>query len=206
MKGLPYELAVELAKEYHHQRHLFKLSFVSPLYFTDADIDIYYDSRWWYSRGIEFDAVKLSASPRIDNISFAIDNVDKTFTNIVLEQETRGKECIIYRIALDRNMNVIGSTILFLGYLDAIEIDKRRARFQVYNHFIRWKMLTPRRFHSATCQWTFKSTYCGYGGGETWCDHSWERCVALGQKLNFSGFRWLPFLVEKQIWWGRIPK
>ncbi len=205
MKSLPAELSTELAKEYHFQRHLFQLTLASTYRYTDADIDIYYSGQWWYSRGIEFDAAKLSASPRVDSLSFEIDKVDKTFSAIVLAEETRGKECTIWRAALDKNMAVLGVSKLFVGYLDSIEIDNKRARISVYNHFIRWKMLTPRRLHSATCPWTFKSTYCAYAGAETWCDHSWERCVALTNKLNFGGFRWLPYLVDKQIWWGRAP-
>ncbi len=203
---MPVELTQELAKEYHSLRHLFQISLSSIYRYTDADIDIYYNGYWWSAKGIDFDAVKLSTSPRVDSISFSIDNVDRTFSAIVLSEETRGKECQIWRVALNKNMAVIGATKLFVGYLDAIEIDHKRARFEVYNHFIRWKMLTPRRFHGPTCMWTFKSYYCGYSGTETWCDHSWERCTALNNKLNFSGFRWLPFLIEKQIWWGRIPK
>lgn len=209
MRFLPTDLiGIELAKEVNCLRHLFKLAFTSGIArYTDADIDVRYGGEWWFSRGIEFDAAKYSLSSKVDSIQFSIDNVERELSGIIMSEETRGKECTIYRVALDKNMQVIGeAVILFLGYLDAIEIDNQRARFEVYNHFIRWKMMTPRRFHQATCMWTFKSTYCGYSDGETWCDHSWERCVALGRKLNFGGFRWLPSLIGKQIWWGRSPK
>jgi hypothetical protein len=66
-------------------------------------------------------------------------------------------------------------------------------------------MLTPRHIYGAECRATFKSTRCGYVGAETWCDHSWERCIALNNKINFRGLRWLPYLIDKQIWWGRAP-
>jgi hypothetical protein len=206
MKGLPPDLTTEIEKEYFAFCHLFQIGFSATLYYTDADIDVYYDGHWWNSTGIAFDAVKLSTSPKVDSISFDIDNVNQALSAIILSEEVRGKECTIWQAALDKNMSVIGVSKIFVGYLDGIEIDNQRARIQLYNHFIRWKMLTPRRTHSATCQWTFKSTYCGYSDGGTWCDHSWERCVALGNKVNFGGFKWLPYLVDKQIWWGRAPK
>ena len=205
MKGLPAELTAELVKEYHAISHLFELSFSTVYRWTDADIDIYYNGLWWTSKGISFDSASFSASPKVDNIEFLIDNVGLGISGIVMNEEIRGKECVIYRVALDRNMSVLGLTKLFVGFVDAIEIDGKKARFSVYNHFIRWKMSTPRRLHSPTCSWTFKGEECTYSGAETWCDHSWERCVALANKLNFGGFRWLPFLTDKQIWWGRVP-
>ncbi len=203
MKTLPAELTAELIKEYHHLCHLFELKLTATVYYSDADVDIYYDGHWWYSKGIDFDAVRLSTSPKVDNISLGIDNVDKGFSGTVLAEEVRGKECNVWQAALNKNMGVIGVVKIFMGYIDAIEIDNRRANIQLYNHFIRWRLLTPRRVHAATCQWTFTGTECG--GAGAWCDHSWERCLALGNTLNFGGFRWLPYLVDKQIWWGRSP-
>ena len=44
---------------------------------------------------------------------------------------------------------------------------------------------------------------CQYTGASTWCDQSWERCSTLGNDDNFGGFRWLPYLSGKNIWWGR---
>jgi len=205
MKGLPAELTAELVKEYHAIFHLFELSFSTTLRITDADIDIYYDAHWWASKGVSFDSATFSASPKVDSIEFQMDNVDLSISNIIMNQEIRGKGCTIYRVALNKNMAVLGSTKLFVGFVDTVEIDGKRGRFTIYNHFIRWKMATPRRIHQATCMWTFKGAQCAYSGVETWCDHSWERCIALANKLNFGGFRWLPALIEKSIWWGRVP-
>lgn len=39
-----------------------------------------------------------------------------------------------------------------------------------------------------------------------WCDHSYERCAQMSNSDNFGGFRWLPFLQDKILWWGRGPK
>lgn len=205
MKGLPAELTVELVKEYHAISHLFELSFSITYHWTDADIDVYYGGTWWTSKGVSFDSASFSASPKVDNIEFNVDNVDLSVSTLVMAEEVRGKPCTIYRVALDKNMTVLGSTKLFVGFVDGIEIDGKRGRFSIYNHFIRWKMSTPRRIHQATCMWTFKGSQCSYVGAETWCDHSWERCVTLTNKVNFGGFKWLPFLVDKNVWWGRVP-
>ncbi|GAI73202.1 unnamed protein product, partial [marine sediment metagenome] len=48
---------------------------------------------------------------------------------------------------------------------------------------------------------------CGYGGGETWCDRTYARCVVLANSDNFGGFRWLPSIVDKEVFWGpQAPK
>lgn len=104
-------------------------------------------------------------------------------------------------------MNVLGKALLFLGYCDQVDLDVQQAKIEIYNHMIKWKTLTPRRLHAPSCEWTFKDTVtCRYAGAETWCDHSWERCLALTNSINFGGFRWLPFLQDKKIYWGRVPK
>jgi hypothetical protein len=49
----------------------------------------------------------------------------------------------------------------------------------------------------------YEITECGYIGAETWCDQSYERCATLMNTANFGGERFLPALMEKEIWWGR---
>lgn len=46
----------------------------------------------------------------------------------------------------------------------------------------------PTRLFDRICQWEFKGPECGYAGAETSCDHTDERCVALGNFANFGGF------------------
>lgn len=52
----------------------------------------------------------------------------------------------------------------------------------------------------------YEVTECAYLGSEAWCDQSYARCCNLGNSGNFGGFRFLPSLMEKDIWWGRVPK
>lgn len=44
---------------------------------------------------------------------------------------------------------------------------------------------------------------CRYNGASTWCDFSWDRCLTLSNTTNFGGFRWLSYIVDKKIWWGK---
>ncbi len=43
------------------------------------------------------------------------------------------------------------------------------------------------------CEWKFKSTQCGYSGGESECDKTLQRCRVLGNYSRYGGFPSIPF-------------
>lgn len=92
---------------------------------------------------------------------------------------------------------------LFQGTIDGWNLDEEEVSFTIASELVKWNQRTLSR-HSASCRWKeFKGTECAYAGAEIWCDRTYTRCVALGNQANFGGFRWLPSIVNKQIWWGR---
>lgn len=208
MRTLPTALTDEINKEFFRKVHLVEIAFSTPVYYTDADMDIIYNGHIYLSKSIRFDETKYSLLPRADSISFTIDNTSLEFSAIVMSEETRAKDCVVYSAAVDEYLTVLGSVAIFVGYLDRVEIDNKEARFDVFNSFIKWNTPTPRRTHVVTCPWTFKdTTTCRYVGAETTCDKSWDDCNTV--KLNhpnFGGYRWLTILEGgKQIYWGRLP-
>lgn len=94
---------------------------------------------------------------------------------------------------------------IFRGYLENWSLDEDLIDIQVTSALAGWTQQTGRK-QSCTCRWRrFKDEECGYTGDETWCDRTYARCTALGNTANFGGFRWLPSLIGKTIYWGRIP-
>lgn len=205
MRTLPTDFITEIQKESLTIVHLVEITLSGPVYhrYTDLDEDVFLDGNQYYSRGLSFNGINMGITPQVDNVNFEIDNVDLTISAIVLTSDTRGKSCVIRKAAIDGNLQVIGAVTVFVGYLDRIEIDNQRGRFDVVNSFIKWQTSTPRRTHSATCPWTFKGTRCAYAGVETWCDQSWDRCVTLVNTPQFGGFPYLPSLQDKEISWGK---
>jgi len=52
-----------------------------------------------------------------------------------------------------------------------------------------WMRRVPKnRVRKNFCRWKFKSTECGYSGGESACDKSLTRCRALTNSPRFGGF------------------
>ncbi len=205
MRTLPADLITELQKENLAIAHLVEITLSGPAYYryTDLDEDVFYNGDQYYSRGLDFAGIELSITPQVDNVSFAIDNVDSAISAIVLNNDTRGKTCTIRRAAIDSNIQVISTATIFIGTLDRVEVDNQRGRFDVVNSAIKWQTKVPRRTHTATCPWTFKGSECAYAGAETWCDQSWDRCTTLVNTPQFGGFRFLPSLQDKEISWGK---
>lgn len=207
MRSLPAQLNTELLKEASFLAHLVEFYFSSTIYHTDLDIDVLWNSHTYQSRGLSFSAAEFSLSPQIDKISVELDNVNGEFSSFALGEEVRGKKCVIRLAALSAPATVLAASAKFAGVIDSCSIDHQRAKFEVYNPWLFWKRKTPRRNHQASCPWSFKSAgLCQYNGSETWCDQSFDRCMAVNNQDNFGGFRFLPSLVNKQIWWGRVPK
>lgn len=99
-----------------------------------------------------------------------------------------------------------GVAPVFDGIIDSVGVDRGKGTLKIYNHMIFWQRRIPRRDHTATCPWTYKDAdTCRYVGALPPCDKSWEHCTERANTLNFGGFRWLPALQDKQIWWGRVP-
>lgn len=261
MRTLPAEFLAELTKDIFVFKHLFVFEWSKTYYWTDSPENIYYGGNWYESRGISFDSVKLSLNPKIDQITVNIDDVNRKLTKILLSEDVRDKPASIYILPLDKHLQPISTALMiFRGYCDeqGKPIGRKSFSIEIYNDFIKWKRLTPRRVTSPTCIWEFKhgaakilgstgSTYtcildhcghssnypttganwatywslagsggatwvegdwytvgtCRYAGAETWCDRSWDRCLALSNTINFGGKRWLPGLVGKQISWGQ---
>ncbi|MEO0166601.1 MAG: hypothetical protein ABIL39_10750, partial [candidate division WOR-3 bacterium] len=153
MRALPSELLSELSSERLTPAFLYYFEFTTPRYWTDFSEDIYYNGKWWYAKPIRFNDISFSLGQRISNLELTVGNADKTISNIVLSEDIRGKYFEIKAVALDSNINIIESFVLFFGVVDYWDFDQREAHLKLVSHFIKWNLLTPRRFYSATCQW-----------------------------------------------------
>jgi hypothetical protein len=229
MKNFDAELAAELQKDILSMFFMIEFVLTSGTYrYNDIDIDIYDDSgNKFTSRSFSFDNLAGSSSLSVDNLDVDIDDTDQAFSALVLGEDVRNKEVILY-LGVVANQNVTGTTwdtgtvwdtgtAWMPGYTQKKIITQELSRYIIggwelngdngcritlTNELILWNKKTL-RVQSASCQWLFKGTECTYAGAETWCDQSYERCKNLGNQINFPGHRFLPALMEREIWWGR---
>ncbi len=166
-----------------------------------------------YVNGVQSGAEKsytrvVSSSNRKVTIGRRSEGTAQAFNGLIDEVRIYDKALSVDEVkALYNNPSnkYLGVVDLFRGFVGDWEISELQARVTLVNEFILWKKKTLRTC-SATCPWPFKdATYCKYAGAESWCDQSYNRCLALGNSANFGGFRFLPAIAERQIWWGRVP-
>ena len=182
-------------------------------YYTDCDVPILFDSNLYSPHGFEVGSVSHSKNTIVDSADFTIDDINETLKGLFVGNtpEGEGSELVLRLVILDSDYAIVGessgeeSLVLFEGELDDWEIDEGDLSIRVVSAASRWAERTLGK-QAGTCRWkVFKGTECAYAGGETWCDRTYTRCTALLNTANFGGFRWLPSLVDKDIWWGKVP-
>ena len=178
----------------------------SLVHYTSLDDEVWYEGVQYEPMPLSISDPNISAGQSVDDITLKFDNVSLLPVSLFLNNDLRGKPVDIWICPLDDLGKPIGRVNLFSGFISRVEIRDKTASITVASEMVRWREPTLRR-HSATCPWRFKDPHtCGYSGTETWCDKTYDRCAELGNTAHFGGFRHLPSIQEKQIWWGRMPK
>lgn len=185
------------------------------------------------SANLTFDKVDTSGTMGVDTVKLTVNNATLSMGAIVLSEDILGRRAKIsfvcindrtgfnYILTENEDSLLTENTIeLGLNFTDLFEIIAREDLFyglisnwgftegkvdiELKNELILWRKEALRLCQSS-CRWEFKGTECGYTGEQDWCDQSYERCGSLGRTDYFGGFRFLPAIEEKDIWWGRSP-
>ena len=206
MKTISTAVNAQLEAEQFQYFYTVEIQLASvTLYYTDCDRPVHYDGIRYTPAPISFADIAYAAALSVDQVTVEFGNADLTMSAYLLGEDARNKTIIIGQGVMNSAGTTLGITNLFQGIIGEWEIREDRATIRALNELVLWRK-RPMRSASATCPWTFKGTECGYAGGGRWCDQSYARCSELGNTANFGGFRFLPALMEKQIWWGRVPK
>jgi len=120
----------------------------------------------------------------------------------------QGSLAIIRKVLVDDDGSLVGdaSAMVFEGTIDGWNMTEDKLKINVVSQFVQWSQKAL-RLHSPSCGWRkFKGdtsdSPCYYSGSESWCDRTYARCIVLNNTDNFGGFRWVPSIVDKEIWWG----
>jgi len=206
MKTISTAVNAQLEAEQFQYFYTVEIQLASvTLYYTDCDRPVHYDGIRYTPAPISFADIAYAAALSVDQVTVEFGNADLTMSAYLLGEDARNKTIIIGQGVINSAGTTLGITNLFQGIIGEWEIREDRATIRALNELVLWRK-RPLRTASATCPWTFRGTECAYAGGGGWCDQSYSRCYELSNTDNFGGFRFLPALMEKQIWWGRLPK
>ena len=177
--------------------------------YTDCDVDLYINTTV-SGANYKFDSMPFSianigysAKSSVDKLNISIQNVDLMMSATLLNEDVMNKWGKVYVGFYDGDNKIILEPIkVFEGLVSTWKLTEMKATITLVNEFIFWNKKTLRK-HQSSCRWAFKGTECTYSGTGTWCDQGWARCNALNNRDNYGGFRWLPDLEEKKIYWGK---
>ena len=153
--------------------------------YTDCDVPIIFGGNTYSARDFSFDRIKYSSQNILDSVEIDIDNLDSVMTSIFVGGTPQGSAVKVDLVLLDASYDIIASDSVgvFEGEIDAWNLDEEKCVVTVTSLFAQWSQRTL---------------------SKTWCDRTYARCQALGNTDNFGGFRWVPSMIDKEIWWGRV--
>lgn len=97
-----------------------------------------------------------------------------------------GKEVIVSLVHSENlsETNVPSWTL----YVTGCHLDEEWAAFTLGSVNPYHQIWPPDIIRKAVCRHKFKSSICGYTGGQTWCDKTLTRCRVLARNEYFGGF------------------
>ena len=211
MKAFDSAISAELAKESFQPYWLLDIATTTPMRYTDLDLGTYHDGNLYVSRGMKIGNITSGATVSAEKVEIELDDADQVITAFLLNEDVRNKTASLYFGVIARTAVGLETQLsrhvqeVWRGFVSGWELaGEADCRITLTHEFVLWNK-EPLRTQSSSCQWTFKRTECGYSGEAGWCDKSYDRCKKLANSDNFGGFRFLPEIAEKEIWWGRNP-
>ncbi len=230
MRILQSDISAEFAKEYLRHFFMVQFNFSSTVRYNDTEESIYDgSSNLFTARSFKFTDIAASSGLSVSQLDIEIDDTDQVISSVLLGEDVRNKTVNLY-IGVVSQTDMSGAVweagvewdagAMWAGDYTKTEIltqeffrgivsgwtllDDNKAKITVKNELVLW-VKKSLRTQSSSCPWTFKGTECGYSGPETWCDQSYDRCSSgwLNNAVNFGGFRFLPSIMERELWWGR---
>lgn len=211
MKTFDAAISTELAKESFQPYWLLDIATTTPMRYTDLDLNTYHGGNLYVSRGMKIGNITSGATVSAEKVEIELDDADQVITAFLLNEDVRNKAASLYFGVIARTAVGLETQLsrhvqeVWRGFVSGWELaGEADCRITLTHEFVLWNK-EPLRTQSSSCQWTFKGTECGYSGEAGWCDKSYDRCKKLSNPDNFGGFRFIPEIAEKEIWWGRNP-
>jgi lambda family phage minor tail protein L len=160
-------------------------------YFVANNEDVTFLARTYTAFPFDIEAADISNKGEIPSVQLKVANVTKVIHRVIENLDGAVGAKVTIHVAntqyleldmseLDLEYSVISTSasaewlIFTLGAPNPL-----RRRFP------------PHRFGAESCRWEFKSIECGYSGGETTCNRTFDDCEDRANTRRFGGFRGL---------------
>jgi len=147
-------------------------------YYANAEQNITFGSQTYTALGISRTRVSTSIDSKVDEISVQLDNVDKSFSQLIQSKSLPGKRIVIKKVFRGYLGSADNYIVTFDGKADSIAIDQDRVLVRIVSSLDAITKRYPGR--------TFKQT-CNYKLGDTWCTVNRESAANKGTGTATSG-------------------
>jgi len=216
MRTLPAGLLTELQAEVDTKFRLVRLDFSSldntcdlhlhdDLFYTDCDVPLIYGGNLYEPRPLEVGSITSTRGQGVDKVDLSIDMADRdaSLLSYFVGHDPIEVECYTYLQALDGDKQAIATAQIFAGAIDSYKYSKYKLSVTITSFHALWNKSTMET-STPSCRRNFGQSDCGYTiVGDEVCDRSYTQCVIYGRTAQFNGFRFLPDIEDKDIWWGR---
>ena len=114
--------------------------------------------------GISRSPISRHIDSKIDSVDISLENIDRTFSNLLLTIDLRGKRIVIRKIFGDLIAKASESdgdnfVVMFDGIIDAPTLNQTRLSASARNNFFQsLSFYVPRRTYQGLCNWKFGNT------------------------------------------------
>lgn len=164
----------------------------SALRFAEWSTDIVFGGQTYQKFPIKFVSISENNRGQIDTVQIVLANVSRLIQSYLEDFDFGGKKVTI-RTVWENQLSDSSAYIDDIYYIDSYTADQDSVTFNLSGKLDILDVQLPRRTYSRNfCGWRFKSTECGYGGSETTCNKTKQRCKQLINFQRFGGFPSIP--------------
>jgi lambda family phage minor tail protein L len=164
----------------------------NDLNWCEWDSNITFDGVEYEHAGISHDEIGENAQGQIDGVKVKTSNISREIQANLETYDFRGKKLRVRLVWYDK-LDDPDCKLDFIYFIDSYTADQEFVEFTLLPKTDVLSVVLPTRNYSRHyCGWIFKSSECGYAGGETICNKTKQRCKELDNYQRFGGFPGIP--------------
>ena len=142
---------------------------------------------------IEISEMERSNVNETPSLSLTVSGVDRTIVAYLeLYDALRGRGVKIVR-TFESLLDDSDASVVETYYVDGAAIAAQTAELRLVPRTVFYQIKSPSRsYRRNQCQWEFKTSECGYSGGETTCLKTLASCDGYDNTIRYGGFPGIP--------------
>lgn len=176
--------------------HLYEIEYSSGgnlywKYFTNYDSDIVFPAsggQTYQKCPVSHSALSSNRDGQVDQVTISVANVDRVIGSYMEEcGGFRGRKINVKTVFADL-LDDEDAYIQEKCLIDSGSVGEDTCQLMCTSRMDVMNVVIPRNRFLNMCRWQFKSTECGYSGGELLCNKTFTRCRELDNQERYGGF------------------